>query len=336
MTVYNGQHRLFNQEAFGYSTLQIDTPASPSALRYDDLRYSGVPAAGDGQSYTFGSSVSPDGARAAIGLGGPGDGWGVIVGTLDYAEGFKFTGSFGIDRASALVVQVGGRYFVYGISTGGSVAADVTTLPTTMAHHNMDAQSERVSWSGYSPRVAGAFILFLNGSGLTVVDASNPGPVGSITAAMPTRVLTNSDFGGRAIQYYTAAQNGNDLLVLVELRPAAGETSYTYALVAVSRLGLTTMLVGSWRIPTAAGETWAAAGISAAISNGRVFMPAQRMAPAWTQKAWSAPVSGFPGAPVAVDVTAVTGFGQQSTSKGSYVYLPTGAAGFVIPCGAKP
>jgi hypothetical protein len=334
MTVYRGS-RLFNQESFGYSTLQIDTPGNPSALRYDDLRFSGVPAAGDGQSYTFGSMVTPDGNRAVIGLGGPGDGWGVIVGAPDGAEGFAFTGSFGIDRASAVVTSTVGRYVVYGITTGGSVVADATVLPAAMVKHNMDASSERVTWAGYLPKSVNGFVTFLSGSGLTVVDASAPGPVGAITSGMHVTVLTTSDFGGRGIQYYAVAENGTGLYVLVELRPLTGEFSYTYSLVAIAKAGLAKTVLGSWKIPTAPGETWAAAGISAAISNGKVFMPAQRMAPSYVARAYSAPLSGFPGVPSTVDITGVTSFGQAATWSGQYVYLPTGPAGYVVPCGAR-
>jgi hypothetical protein len=335
MTVYNGEHRLFVQEAFGYSTLQIDTPGAPTALRYDDLRNQGIVAAGDGQSYTFGSHVTADGLRAAIGLGGPGDGWGVVVGTLDYAEGFRFTGSFGLDRLAPVIVHAGGRYVAYGISTAGSSAAEITTLPTTMARHNLDAHAERPTWTGYLPRAVGGFLLFLNGSGLTIVDASNPGPAGALTNGMPTRVLSPVDLGGRGIQYYTAATDGGpNLRVLIELRPLTGEASYTYALVSVVRTGLTATLMGSWKIPTAPGETWAPAGVSAAISNGHVFMPALRMSPSYQAKAYVAPIGGFPGVPVLTTTTGV-GFGMPTTTKGEYVYLPTGPAGFVLPCGLR-
>jgi hypothetical protein len=333
MTVYNGDHRLFNQESFGYSTLQVDTPGSPSALRYDDLRNQGITAGGDGQSYTFGSNVSPDGQRVAIGLGGPGDGWGTVVGTLDLAEGFKFTGSFGIDRASPVIVFSAGRYVAYAITTGGTSVADISTLPTAISRLNI--ASESATWAGYLSRVSGAFITFLSGAGLTIVDASAPGAIGAITAGMPTRTLTAVDFGGRAIQYYTAAPNGANLYILVELRPLAGEISYTYALVSVAKPGLAAVTTGVFKIPTVAGETWAPAGVSAAITNGKVFMPALRMAPSFQTRAYSAPISGFPGTPVPVDVTGISSFGQPATWKGQYVYLPTGAAGFVVPCGAR-
>jgi hypothetical protein len=335
MTVYGSGARLFNQESFGYSTLTLGSPGHPSALRYDDLRFSGVPAAGDGQSYTFGSMVSADGNRAVIGLGGPGDGWGVIVGVADGAEGFAFVGSFGLDRASAVITYAAARYIAYGITTGGSVAADVTSLPTSMVKHNMEAQTDRISWAGYLPKAVGTYVTFLSGSGLTVVDGSNPGPVGSITNGMPLTVLTASDFGGRAIQYYTATGNGTGLYVLVELRPLAGEASYTYALVSIAKAGLSKTVMGSWKVPTLPGETWAPAGISAAISNGRVFMPALRMAPSYSARAYVAPLSGFPGAPTLTSTAGVGSFGMPAAATGPYVYLPTGAAGFVLPCGAQ-
>jgi hypothetical protein len=335
MTVYNGQHRLFNQESFGYSTLQIDTPYAPSALRYDDLRNSGVPAAGDGQSYTFGSSVSPDGLRAAIGLGGPGDGWGIIVGQVDFAEGFRFTGSFGIDRASAVITQTASRYIVYGISTGGSSVVDATVLPAAMVRHNMDATAQSLPWAGYLPKAVGGYVLFLSGSGLTIVDGSTPGPPGAITTGMPMIVLTSTDFGGRGIQYYTAETNGTGLYVLIEARPLAGEFSYTYYLVSITKAGLSKTIMGSWKIPTLPGETWAPAGVSAAISNGKVFMPALRMAPAYQTRAYSTAIGGFPGTPASVDVTGISSFGMPAAWKGQYVFLPTGAAGYVVTCGTR-
>ena len=334
MAVYRGGSRLFNQESFGYSTLSLGTPGNPAALRYEDLRFSGVTAAGDGQSYTFGSAVSDDGSMVAIGLGGPGDGWGVIAGTGDGAEGFRFTGSFGFDRATVALVHTVSRYIVYGFATGGVTATDITALPTTLAKHNMDAYTETTAWSGYLPKSAGGWLLFLTGSGIQIVDSSAPGAVGHISSGMPSTTLTAADFGGRGIQYYTAAENGAGLYVLVELRPLAGENSYTYALVSVAK-NLTKVVNGYWRVPSAAGESWTPAGISASISNGRAFLPAMRMTPSLLVKGWTAPIVGWPGVPVAVDVTGVNSFGMAPASLGGYVYLPTGSGGFVLPGGAK-
>jgi hypothetical protein len=279
--------------------------------------------------------VSPDGNRAVIGLGGPGDGWGVIVGVPDGSEGFAFVGSFGLDRASAVITYAAARYIAYGITTGGSVVADVTNLPVSMVKHNLDAQTDRVTWAGYLPKAVGTYVLFLSGSGLTIVDGANPGPVGSITSGMPISVLTASDFGGRAIQYYTAISNGTGLYVLAELRPLTGEASYTYSLVSIAKAGLSKTVMGSWKVPTLPGETWSPAGISAAISNGKIFMPALRMAPAYEARGYSTPISGFPGVPVPIPVTGISSFGQPAAWWGPYVYLPTGPAGFVLPCGTR-
>jgi hypothetical protein len=67
----SGSPRMMMLEAFGYSILDLSNPASPLALKYDNMGFSGeVPTVGDGQSDVASIGVSPDGQRFALSFNG--------------------------------------------------------------------------------------------------------------------------------------------------------------------------------------------------------------------------------------------------------------------------
>lgn len=333
-----GAGRLLNLETFGYSVLDVSNPAAPVALLYDDLRSDGVKAAGDGQSYTFGAAVSDDGQRIAIALGGPGDGWGTVVGQ-PAGVGFRFTGSFGIDRAPSVALQhVGTRYIAYAFDGAGVTAADVTSLPAALAPLNMTGETTR--WpTGLLARMLGNFLVYLSSGTVRIVDASSPGSPGNITGQMPTTSIGASDLGGRTPQYYAAALDGSTLRVLLELRPLAGENSPSYALVSVSP-SLVKTAGAPWRVPAAVGESWGYAGISAALvsSGGGVYavMPAARYAPSLLLRVHSVALSRFGATSSSFDIPAAlysqgfSGFGMPSSFVLPVLLVPTGPAAFAL------
>ncbi len=360
-------------EAWGYSTLDIATnPASPSALKYDDLRLdpsnettNKVPAHGDGQSYIQTIGVSPDGQRIISSVLGPAEpDWHNLVGRTDGGEGFGMWGDFGDSRASGTVVQkVGARYIAYATYFSNSmIASDVTTLPTALGSFtSLNLASETTSLGpGYALSMAGNYVLYLltSGSGVQVVDSSTPGPAGNIASGFKTTVLRSvpGDPYSRVPKNFTAAVDPQDptkLWVLVELAAstANGENSPSYGLVSISKDGSgnfqAPVSAGPlFRVPSVVGETWGLSGGSASLvaSNGQLFalMWATRQLPTQQFVLYSSATSAWaPSTPVVVNAT---GFGLAATSAAAlagtgtnvYQYLPTGTRAFVVPLTCQP
>jgi hypothetical protein len=362
-----GSPRILMSETYGYSTLDISNPLSPTALKYDDFRFDAqtaatnpVPAQGDGQSYIQTIGVSPDGQRSTFSLNGPGDAWYTLVGRSDGGEGFGMWGDFFPNRASGTVVQqVGSRYIAYTIhAIVPGTAADVTTLPTA----NSDFKPLNLAYEtttfppGTSLSMAGNYLVYLTSSGVQVIDASSPGPQGSITSAYRKTVVSSvpGDLSARVPVNYAAAVDPVDatkLWVLVELDPATGENSPSYGLVSITRDASGNLLAPVsagplFRVPSQAGETWGRSGSSASLvtSNGQLFalMWATRRLPtqqfilySTTASLWSTPLAS---------TVSAAGFGLAATSAGVlagtgnsvYQYLPTGPTAFVVPLTCVP
>lgn len=225
--------RLLMQESYGYSILDLGNPANPVALLYADNRFgtNHITTGGDGQSDVYSLGVSDDGQRFVTSLGGPGDGWYTITGPAS-GQGFQNQGSFAPKRAqSSLVQHVGTRYLAWEFTSTQVAVADVTTMPAAWASRNM--VSEDTGWPGGSSAVlAGDYLVYRTNAGIRVVDASSPGPSGSISTGMPGTTITASDLAGSPVSS-TAAWDGTTLWVLVELQASAGSPSYQ--LVSVTR-----------------------------------------------------------------------------------------------------
>jgi len=359
-----GPYRLLVMESYGYSVLDLNKdPANPSALVYHDIRYplggpNSVTHHGDGQNNVQTIAVSPDGQRAAFSITGPGAPFQTVVGSHDGGYGFTPWGDFPQGRAFGTLVQhVGSRYIAYSINDTPLTAADVTTLPTNALQVNNLVDSGFAETSalpaGTNAFLAGNYILYIGDTGLLVIDASNPGPVGRITANYPKTTITSADFGGRTIAAYTAAVDPADatkLWVLAELNPLTGENSPSYGLLYVTG-GLAKISAGPlWRVPSQAGDVWMSAGISAALvpRNGDVFvlMWAARRTPSplfqlysTTVAAWSTVNSAAPPGVFAIPATLYSSFWTQQPMRGFaadtgnsvYAYLPTGQSAYVIP-----
>jgi hypothetical protein len=342
-----GPRRLLMQESYGYSVLDLSSPANPTALYYRDNRFGSdkVTLGGDGQTDVYSLGVSDDGQRGVFSLGGPADSWYTIVGASN-GNGFLHRGSFSPRRAGSTLVQhSGSRYIAYEITSTQVAAADVTTLPATFTQQNMT--SENTGWPGGGlGSMAGNYLLYQSGGTVRVIDASVPGPIGSITAAYPQTTITSADFGGRSIAYYTAAVDPADatkLWVLVELNPQAGENSPSYGLLYVTSSFAKVSAGPIWGVPSQAGELWSNVGVSSALipNNGDLFvlMWAKRTQPtiqfllySTTATVWTAaPPVSFPvsGAGFALP-GQIAGFGVAGTNS-VYAYVPTTVSAYMIP-----
>ena len=297
----SGPWRLLLEESFGYSVLELTSPASPRFIRWDDLRFDSNPIEqhGDGQSYLQTVAVAPDGQRAAFSVNGPAEpNWHTLVGQPDGNEGFGLWGDTAESRASGTVIQqLGARYVLYVLySTSSPLAADITTLPAAVSSANLP--HETTSWPpGTTLSLAGNFLVYMAGNAVQVLDASNPGPAGSITSGYPQLQLASTtvpDFGGRTPQYVSANVDPGDpnrLWLLVALGPLAGENSPSYGLVSISRSPTTGALSApvsagpAYRVPAAANETWVNVGPASALvsKNGTLFvlMWSNRRAPTY-------------------------------------------------------
>ena len=355
----SGPYRLLMQESYGYSVLDLSNPVNPTALYYHDVRFpvggpNSVTHHGDGQNDIQTIAVSPDGQRVAFSTVGPAAPFNTVVGSPNGAgSGFTLWGDFSGQGANGTVIQhIGSRYIAYDMLPNFATASDITTLPTSsLAELNM--ASEATSWpGGYLASIAGNYLLYQDGGAVQVIDASNPGPAGSITASYPRTTITSADFGGRTIAFYSAAVDPADatkLWVLVELNAQAGENSPSYGLLTVSG-SLAKVSAGPiWRVPSQASDVWwSNPGPSSALiaSNGSLFvlMWAQRALPSLlfelystTVAAWGAVNSSArPGVldiPTAFYSNFSPGQPMRGFSAGNsiYAYLPTGSSAYVIP-----
>ncbi|HEY3349783.1 MAG TPA: PKD domain-containing protein [Thermoanaerobaculia bacterium] len=309
-----GPWRLLLQESFGYSVLDLTNPASPTAIRWGDMRFDApnqIPQHGDGQSYIQTVAVSPDGQRSAFSVNGPAEpNWHTLVGRPDGGNGYGMWGDFGGSRNSGTVVhQVGARYIVYSIlGTSSGFAADVTSLPSSLGSLNL--AYEATSWpAGTGLGLAGGFLYYIAGNAIQVIDASNPGPAGNITASYKKLQFTNAavpDFGGRTPQFVSGAvdpANSSKLWLLVALGPLAGEDAPSYGLVSVTRDGggnLSAPVSSGpvFRVPSAPGEKWVNVGTASSLvsKNGSLFvlMWSNRRQPSYQFVLFSTTVGTWP------------------------------------------
>jgi hypothetical protein len=350
----SGPYRLLMQESFGYSVLDLSNPVNPTALYYHDVRFpiggrNSVTHHGDGQNNIQTIAVSPDGQRAAFSTTGPAAPFNTVVGSPDGGSGFTLWGDFNGQRASGTLIQhVGSRYIAYDILPNSATASDITTLPTSpLSALNM--ASETTSWpGGYLASIAGNYLLYQSGDAIRVIDASVPGPIGSITANYQQTTITSADFGGRTIAYYSAAVDPADatkLWVLVELEAAPGQRAPSYGLVSLTKgFAAPPLSAGSAiQIPWSPGDTFVNVGYASALipSNGGLFvlMWTKRLLPttefrlySTTAAAWaSVPPGSFPvSGPGFALPTPTAGFADASSSA-VYAYVSTTVSAYVIP-----
>ena len=347
--------RILMQETFGYSTLDLTNPAQPQVLRYDYFPFdtNKVPINGDGQSYTQAITASADGARLALSLTGPIPGWvNTVVGYPDGNSGWTLWGDTApVGGVGNAILQSGTRYIHYGMTSGEFYAADVTNQPATFAGSNI-AFEKTAFPGGARLSTAGNYLVYTTATGdIQIIDASNPGPVGSISASLPRTTVSSSSpmFAGHSIgATKSALEPGNSkmLWILAELQPAAGEKSPSYALFSV-----TEDLSGNFGAPVAAGalfqvpsnpaENWTSAGNSSALAvqNGTLYvlMWAFRRTPSiqyvlysTTTSAWA---SGSFSAPQTIaDPTFSLGEMKALASGNTlYGYMASGTSAWVIP-----
>jgi hypothetical protein len=320
-----GPWRIFMQETFGYSTLDLTAPMSPSVLRWDYLPFDAnpVPIGGDGQSYVASVAASSDGQRVALSLNGPGTPpYHTVVGTPDGSSGFKIRGDTSPASSGTIIQQAGGRYVLYLTGVGGVFAADITAIPGSLAAKNIP--SEHAPWPGAQRAVLAGNYLVYPGSdyaSVQIVDVSTPGPVGQITVGMPATTIPTAALGGGTIYGARAAvdpSNPRRLWILVEFaaNAAAGENSPSYGLYSMTEDASGNFSApGSsgprFRVPSLPGETWSAAGSASALVtiNGTVHVLAwaKRTVPSPQYVLYASTVLSWPA--FSGNVITASGFG---------------------------
>jgi hypothetical protein len=276
--------RLVTGTNWAYGVYDLTSPTTPQLVGWDSLNDSIGPKRGDGQNYFDRLGISADGQRFLVSLSSAGS---VAHGnTLVYSPGtrlFTAGGDFGKPQASGAVVQhVGGRYIAYTISSNGFIAADVTTLPGYVpalgvsgpgSPSVLNVPSEVAAFpSGAGTRdltLSSQYLIYLGGANVVIIDASNPGPVGSITSGYPSWQLSPTDFGRPAGEYFLSIGAAADpsvptqIYVVGEFASAGVSTGFT--LLQFNRSTASHTIVGSFVPPVPFSGAGSLPGLSVTL-----------------------------------------------------------------------
>lgn len=357
----NGKNKLLQLETYGYSILDLSNPLNPTALVYDFLINEGFTTAGDGSSYVYACSVSGDGKYLAMSLGDPqGSQWGTIYFTPNGdAWAAQRNNNVGNAWASAFHI-INGRYLNYEIQSGGQLfVTDVTSITSgTNGPFNTSFPTEKVtSVSGITNfQIIGNYLVYGTATGISVVDISHPGSVGSISSSFTKKLIASSYFGGRTLTgYVTGALDTADptkIWLLVELAApgtyGAQTGTFGYTLLSVTGGTNVSPLGPIWNAPFTAGNTYTIAGNNSAVvnisNNLYVFMATTQSSPApavfsyyaiavsdWANILTTvAPIQTFTKSQFTGATNSISTL-VDNTSNTVYFYLPTGEFEFVFP-----
>jgi hypothetical protein len=280
-----GRGRLVTGTDWSYGIYDISSPMSPQLVGWDDLNSSiGVKRA-DGQTYYDRLGVSADGQRFLVSLSSTGS---VAHGnTLVFSPGtplFTPGGDFGHPQAAGAVVQrAGGRYIAYTIARAYNlIAADVTNLPGYTPAGSGDSPSvlnipsEVTTFpTGDGTRdltLSDPYLVYLGGGNVVIVDASNPGPPGSIMTGHPWWQLAPTDFGrplGQGLVTVGAAVDptsaGNRIYIVGEFASAGSSTGFTLLRFDRSGSSYTTTVLGTFVPPVPFSGAGSLPGLSVAL-----------------------------------------------------------------------
>jgi hypothetical protein len=341
--------RILVSESFGYQVVELTNPMNPVAIRYEDYRFEPstpgpIPCNGDCHGSISSQAISDDGARVLFGLlSSQSSPYSTVVGVPDASYGFQLAGDMLPNNSSVAIQRIGGRYLAYSTDGINLWAADVTSPPGLGAPNNLHAE-RTVFPGGYQILAAGNNLVYRSGTSLVVIDASNPGPAGSISASFTQTTIAVGDWGrpaGETPSFFSAKTDPTDatkLYILAEFSDSLGKgAGYSLALVQ----GGAKTILGTFRIPALAGETWGRTASSGLlVSNGNVYalMWAKRTAPSTLYRLYSVAVAGWGSvAPGGFDVTtagfAVTGVVQGFTGADGVLntYTAGGNSGWAIP-----
>ncbi|HQQ77326.1 MAG TPA: PKD domain-containing protein [Thermoanaerobaculia bacterium] len=351
----SGAARILMQETFGYSTLDLTNPAQPSVLRYDYFPFdtNKVPINGDGQSYTQAITASSDGQRVALSLNGPIPAWAnTVVGYPDGNNGWTLWGDTApVGGVGNAILKSGSRYVHYGMTSFQFYASDVTNQPATFAGSNIPAELTGLP-GGARLSTAGSYLVYTTATGdIQIIDASNPGPAGSIASGLKWTTIPSSSpmFNGHSIGATKSALepgNAKMLWILAELQPASGENSPSYALFSVTQdlagnFGTPVPAGAPFRVPSVVGDNWTSAGNSSYLAehNGTLYvlMWAFRRTPSiqyvlhsTTTSAWTTGSFGVP--QTITDPTFSLGEMKTLASGANlYGYMASGTSAWVVP-----
>ena len=275
LSLYKNGGRILLNEAWGWSVYDNSNPLAPRRLSSRDVRFpirmastggnSGfysLTTGGDGQSATQGFCVSPDGQRLGAYMGGASvSSWREIFADA-LGEDFKLEKAINMPAGNGQVIQqIAGRYIVYSAFMGFR-AFDITTLPSsgitlpgTTVDHTLEVNTN-IMGDAFAPgyiSIKGNFLANSSPSGITIVNISNPGPIGSITTNMPHTIITPSVLGlvtGQNIQYFVTSVDPVDSSKLWLLISVLGPShAVSYYLVSVTSDLVSTVIGTPWSIP---------------------------------------------------------------------------------------
>ena len=344
-TTSSGAQRLLLMFNYGYGVMNLGNPAIPTALTYEDMR-TDVPPVGDGQNYIWSMGTAPDGARAVFSLGDQAKPYHAVVG-VPSGPVFFLKGDFQAQLSTGgVVVQKtsDGRYYAY-VLLSKLKAANLTTLSGTLTPGSIQSELSNFP-GGMALQLTGNYLSYLSGGSVIILDASNPGSAPpNITSAFPETILSRADFqrsSGSAVSLATALDPADPsaLYVLVEF----SGTTPGYSLMRVS--GSTKTFVGSYSIPSVAGETWTSAYTSALVTAGSdvfVFMWADRTAPSTLYRLYTTSVLGFGSVTGSIDFSPAAysaftlghpmrGFGSSNGTVNTYIGTSQTAYALTFAC----
>ena len=242
-------NRLMVPMTWGYNVYDLGTAgtATPSQLVLDDLRFDPTgpgTVSGDGQNYVGGYGVAADGQRALLSLHLPGAGGGGGSGTVvetPNGSGFQAMGSISTpESTNGLVVQKNGsRYIAYELDGFGHLyAADVTNTPGytvgNISHETLSYFSSSALGLSYAEYGNFQYLYAKDGQNVVVIDASTPGPAGSIGSTLDVSTVPASAFqnAGQVLIAVSGAvdQATGKLYLLGAFRSSTGNPSFALIL----------------------------------------------------------------------------------------------------------
>lgn len=356
--------RLLVPESMGYQIVDLTDPMNPVALGFEDYRYTPatpIPCTGDCHSSVSVWGVSDDGARFHFGLND--------LQTSAYHDvvGFSSVGDWHVNLRADLAVpktRTGSvvhrtptnRYLAYALGSTGLYAADVTSLPGSLAPNNVATQNTGLP-AGTAPVLAGNWLAYLGitpffqktGSVL-VVNVATPGPAGNIVAGLSLTTIALADWArpaGETPSAFGAAVDPSDpsvLWILAEFQDSSFRSA-GYSLLKLVN-GVKQPPATTFRPTFAAGETWDPGGspvLAATGGNLYALMWASRRTPSSLSRLYSVAVSSFGSvAPGSFDVNPATpafaSFGTgyampalAGAANALYLYVASHTKGWVVP-----
>lgn len=351
--------RMIIRENYGFLVYDLEIPDRPSQVGYLDIESQPTYSkGGDGFSTVVTLSAAPDGSRALVNYKESPHGTLLMKPTN---PSFTFAGEFAPTQTQGGTVVDSfvspARYLGYALKSNvipALTVADISTFVTgANANRPRSIPAETIANSpiGFGLIRAGHFLLYWTGTSIVVIDASEPGPNGSISSRFRITTLGAAAFGlptdGRLYGVAAGIHPRDQSLYVLAKSTANDSTLNGYGLVR-SVDGVSFTRVGPSYVPplpwSGADASGGAVSMTPTATDLLVF--------AWGQQAstkknklfvWSASQWGTDLAPTAI-IPASSDFYEakvtqfQDTGSGLYGYVgAVGAAyAFALPCTPLP